>query len=387
MIDKDIHTNEQSLYLNNKIEKLTKQLAEAYRNNNQELIEKLQDEIKEETNIQLQKNVDGMVKEDIKREKDYIKQNLDKEKIKEQQKVIDDINKRIVALLSDTWSMSTPEFKALKQELRVAISRMECYKNAIYDEKEIERYYNEGILLEEEILGKATYINREKLLSKLGYYLGGDKDKRERFSNEKDFVLDEIKIIKEELQSNSGIDIPYTPCVRAKYCIDEFTHYLEKGQINDCLMDIYEVIESDKNEIYSPINKEFKYSTYICNEEKNIILNMVNRLESYLNNSTYESQIKRLDFEKTSAIIRETYIDEDGHERERERTIEVPKFQNSSLIDKIDNKLKEINNNYEIPAPLDKDNYNQEEKHKVKELVDIIAENIKIINFYIAKEF
>lgn len=59
--------------------------------------------------------------------------------------------------------MSTPEFKSLRQELRVAISKMECYKNAIYDEKEIERIYNDSNLLEEEILGKASYINREEL--------------------------------------------------------------------------------------------------------------------------------------------------------------------------------------------------------------------------------
>ena len=88
--------------------------------------------------------------------------------------------------------MSTPEFKALKKELRVAISRMECYKNAIYDEKEIERFYNEGILLEEEILGKASYINRENLLNKLGY-LYNYKEKRSNYLTEKDFILDEYK--------------------------------------------------------------------------------------------------------------------------------------------------------------------------------------------------
>lgn len=288
-------------FLNKKIEKLTKELAEAYRNNDQEQITKLQDKIKEATDKQLKKDVDKLVKEDIKKEKEYIKQNLDKEKIKEQQKVIDEINKRIVAYLVENWTMSTPEFKALKQELRVAISRMECYKNAIYDEKEIERFYNEGILLEKEILGKATYINREKLLNKLGYYLGGDKDKRKRFSNEKDFILDEIKTIKEELQSNSGIEILYTPCVRAQHCINEFIYYLERNQANDCLMDIYEVIESDKNTIYNDrFNKDYKYSTYIGNEEKSIILNMVNKLEAHLNNCDNQYSTEKL-FEKSKA--------------------------------------------------------------------------------------
>ena len=138
--------------------------------------------------------------------------------------------------------MSTPEFKALKKELRVAISRMECYKNAIYDEKEIERFYNEGILLEEEILGKASYINRENLLNKLGY-LYNYKEKRNNYLTEKDFILDELKTIKNELMSNYGIEIPYTPCVRAQHCINEFIYYLERNQANDCLMDIYEVIE------------------------------------------------------------------------------------------------------------------------------------------------
>jgi len=543
-------------FLNKKIEKLTKELAEAYRNNDQEQITKLQDKIKEATDKQLKKDVDKLVKEDIKKEKEYIKQNLDKEKIKEQQKVIDEINKRIVAYLVENWTMSTPEFKALKQELRVAISRMECYKNAIYDEKEIERFYNEGILLEEEILGKASYINRENLLNKLGY-LYNYKEKRNNYLTEKDFILDELKTIKNELMSNDGIEIPYTPCVRAQHCINEFIYYLERNQANDCLMDIYEVIESDKNTIYNDhFNKDYKYSTYIGNEEKSIILNMVNRLEAHLNNSNnqysteklfekaksdfnifveneygnnkslslplpvshnklkslillsaveenaeiyncgyvlidtisgnieYELQpehllsndpnlnllnfipkkeilinskeeydslyskyfkllddlilmyyskkeyisktdkieeflniyrnivseseqieyslnneflswclisvprqeIKKLNFEKSTAIIRETYLDENGHERDRERTIEVPNFSNNNLIDKIDNKLKEINPNYEVPAPLDMDNYNKDEKHNVNELIEKIDKKIEKINNEIAIE-
>lgn len=541
-------------FLNKKIEKLTKELAEAYRNNDQEQITRLQNKIKEATDKQLKKDVDKLVKEDLKREKEYIKQNIDKTKIKEQQKVIDDINKRIVANLVETWSMSTPEFKALKQELSVAISKMECYKNAIYDEKEIERIYNDNKLLEQEILGNASYINRENLLNKLGY-LYNYKEKRNNYLTEKDFILDELKTIKNELMSNAGVETPYTPCVRSQHCINEFIYYLERNQANDCLMDIYEVIESDKNMIYNDhFNKDYKYSVYIGNEEKSIILNMVNRLEAHLNNSNnqysteklfekakadfnvfveneygtnkylslplpvshnklkslillssveenaeiyncgyvlidtntenieYEiepehllsnnpklnllsfipkteilinnkeeydnlykkyfkllddlilmysskkehlskadkieeflniyknisseseqveyslnneflswclisvpkQEIKKLEFEKSTAIIRETYLDENGHERDRERTIEIPKSSNS-LIDKIDNKLKEINPNYEAPTPINHNhNSNDNENHTVKELIEKIDEKIEKINNDIA---
>lgn len=296
---KDFQKENSFEFLNKKIEKLTKELADAYRNNDQEQITKLQDKIKEATDKQLKKNVDKLVKKELKREKEYIKQNLDKEKIKEQQKVIDEINKRIVAYLVENWTMSTPEFKSLRQELRVAISRMECYKNAIYDEKEIERIYNDSNLLEEKILGKASYINREELLSKLGY-LYNYKEKRKNYSTEEEFILGELVTIKEEMLFNDGVDVPYTPNARAKHCINEFIYYLERNQVKDCLMDIYEVIESDKNEIYSPINKDFKYSIYISNEEKSIILNMVNRLESHLNNTDNQYSTEKL-FEKAKS--------------------------------------------------------------------------------------
>jgi len=318
-------------FLNKKIEKLTKELAEAYRNNDQEQITKLQDKIKEATDKQLKKDVDKLVKEDIKKEKEYIKQNLDKEKIKEQQKVIDEINKRIVAYLVENWTMSTPEFKALKKELRVAISRMECYKNAIYDEKEIERFYNEGILLEEEILGKVSYINREKLLNKLGY-LYNYKEKRNNYLTEKDFILDELKTIKNELMSNDGIEIPYTPCVRAQHCINEFIYYLERNQANDCLMDIYEVIESDKNTIYNDhFNKDYKYSTYIGNEEKSIILNMVNRLEAHLNNSNNQYSTKKL-FEKAKSDFNVFVENEYGNNKSLSLPLPVSHNKLKSLI-------------------------------------------------------
>lgn len=195
-------------FLNKNIEKLTKELAQAYENNDQEQITKLQNKIKDATNRQLKKDVNKLVKEDLK-EKNY-------------------------------------------------------------------------------------YINRETLLNKLGY-LYDHRDKRKNYLTEKDFILNELKTIKNELMSNDGFETPYIPCVRAQHCINEFIYYLEKKQVNDCLMDIYEVIESDKNGIYNPaINKDFNYSIYIGNEEKSIILNMVNRLEAYLNNSSNKYSTENL---------------------------------------------------------------------------------------------
>lgn len=149
-------------------------------------------------------------------------------------------------------------------------------------------------LVKEDLKEKKYYINREILLNKLGY-LYEHRDKRNNYLTEKDFILDELKTIKNELMSNDSFETPYIPCVRAQHCINEFIYYLEKKQVNDCLMDIYEVIESDKNGIYNPtINKDFNYSIYIGNEEKSIILNMVNRLEACLNNSSNKYSTENL---------------------------------------------------------------------------------------------
>lgn len=153
---------------------------------------------------------------------------------------------------------------------------------------------NVNKLVKEDLKEKNYYINREVLLNKLGY-LYEHRDKRKNYLTEKDFILDELKIIKNELMSNEGFETIYIPCGRAQHCINEFIYYLEKKQVNDCLMDIYEVIESDKNGIYNPIiNKDFNYSIYIGNEEKSIILNMVNRLEAYLNDSSNKYSTENL---------------------------------------------------------------------------------------------
>lgn len=153
---------------------------------------------------------------------------------------------------------------------------------------------NVNKLVKKDLKEKNYYINREILLNKLGY-LYEHRDKRKNYLTEKDFILDELKIIKNELMSNEDFETIYIPCVRAQHCINEFIYYLEKKQVNDCLMDIYEIIESDKNGIYNPIiNKDFNYSIYIGNEEKSIILNMVNRLEACVNDSSNKYSTENL---------------------------------------------------------------------------------------------
>lgn len=329
--------------INEKVEDLTKQLAEAYRKNDESLIEKLQEKIKNQTRKQLEKNADIFVKEERKKQQEEIESKLDREKIKEQQKVIDDINKRIVANLVETWSMQTPEFKALRKELRIAISKMECYKNGIYDEDEIEQIYQDNLMKEKIILGKA-YINRENLIDKIKYLSPG-YDKRKEFSTINDFILAELKIIKEELLNTDGIEQSYIPCRRAKYCIEEFVKYINEDKLEESFYDIYEVIESDKYP-HPLVDKGYEYSIYISNDEKSILLSMIDTLESKINN------------------------------------IE----QSNSLVEKIDKKLKELNPNYEVPKPINDYKNNNEENHNVRELIKKVDEKIEKINNQISIE-
>lgn len=284
ILEKQNNSNEDNnefQFINEKVEDLTQQLAEAYRNNDEKLIEKLQEKIKNQTRKQLEKNADLFVKEERKKQQEEIESKLDREKINEHQKVIDDINKRIVANLVQTWSMQTPEFKALRKELRIAISKMECYKNGIYDEDEIEKIYQDNIMKEKIILGKA-YINRELLLDKIRYLSTG-YDKRKEFSNINDFILHELKIIRDELLNIDGIEQSYVPCRRAKYCLEEFVKYINENKLEDCFYNIYEIIESDKYP-HPLVDKDFEYSIYISNEEKSILLSMIDMLESKIKN-------------------------------------------------------------------------------------------------------
>lgn len=50
-----------------------------------------------------------------------------------------------------------------------------------------------------------------------------------------------------------------------------------------------------------------------------------------------------------------------------------------SLIEKIDDKLKEINPEYQPPLPCKNVEYNNSEEHTVKELIDIIDEKLEKI--------
>lgn len=118
----EINSENSFKFLNKNVEKLTKELAQAYENNVQEQITKLQNKIKEAINRQLKKDVNKLIKEDLK-EKNY-------------------------------------------------------------------------------------YINREILLNKLGY-LYEHRDKRKNYLTEKDFILDELKTIKNELMSNDGFETLY----------------------------------------------------------------------------------------------------------------------------------------------------------------------------------
>lgn len=56
-------------------------------------------------------------------------------------------------------------------------------------------------------------------------------------------------------------------------------------------------------------------------------------------------KIDKLDFEKQNVIIKETYIDENGHEQERKRCVQMTKFppkeEKVDLILKTDPRLKD----------------------------------------------
>ena len=51
-----------------------------------------------------------------------------------------------------------------------------------------------------------------------------------------------------------------------------------------------------------------------------------NNLLKDTNSQPTNLEIKKLNFKKTNVTIKEYYIDENGHEQEREKTIVVPAF-------------------------------------------------------------
>lgn len=99
-------------------------------------------------------------------------------------------------------------------------------------------------------------------------------------------------------------------------------------------------------------------------------------------NNPEKEQIKRLDFEKTIISIRETYLDDEGHERERVKNIEVPVFKKLN-IDNIEEIVKNIcyeieflNNGKEFTLQQFINKYNVEDKDK-SHLCDLILDYCK----------
>ena len=77
--------------------------------------------------------------------------------------------------------------------------------------------------------------------------------------------------------------------------------------------------------------------------------------------------IKKLDFEKTKITMRETYIDENGHERCREKQIEMPVFLNdslSSMTEKIYKEIEKLPIESKFTIKQFMENYNILEEHK-----------------------
>jgi len=100
-------------------------------------------------------------------------------------------------------------------------------------------------------------------------------------------------------------------------------------------------------------------------------------------NKTKTETIKRLDFEKTKITIREAYIDENGHERERERQIEMPIFLKeklSSIAEKIYKEIKKMPVESEFTIQQFLENYNilEEDKYSLCNLIFEFCKNDNI---------
>jgi len=138
-----------------------------------------------------------------------------------------------------------------------------------------------------------NYLNREIIIDKVKYQYD-NIDKRNNYPTINDFIINEIKIINNELLTKDGVEQVYTPCIRAKHCIDEFEYHLDNNKLEQAFYNIYEIIESDKEGIYTAnYDNGYKYSAFISNEEKNILLSMIEKLTSKLNaNSNSENEKK-----------------------------------------------------------------------------------------------
>lgn len=77
--------------------------------------------------------------------------------------------------------------------------------------------------------------------------------------------------------------------------------------------------------------------------------------------NTKKEEIKKINFEKTNIIINETYIDENGHERDKQKNINI------SSLDDIDvNKIKSIAEN--ICKEIKK--LNKETEFSIQQFID-----------------
>jgi len=83
-----------------------------------------------------------------------------------------------------------------------------------------------------------------------------------------------------------------------------------------------------------------------------------------------KEKIKKLEFEHREVIINETYIDDDGHERERQKTIKVPIFDKVDkehlmpIAKKIGKEIKKMKVETEFTIKNFINKYNVEEKDK-----------------------
>ena len=101
------------------------------------------------------------------------------------------------------------------------------------------------------------------------------------------------------------------------------------------LLDDLIIMYNSKKEYISRTDKIEEFLNIyknIVSEAEQVEYSLNNEFLSWCLISVPKQEIKKLNFEKSTAIIRETYLDENGHERDRERTIEVPNFSNNNSI-------------------------------------------------------
>lgn len=78
-------------------------------------------------------------------------------------------------------------------------------------------------------------------------------------------------------------------------------------------------------------------------------------------------KITKLDFKKTNITMKETYIDENGHEKCREKQIEIPAFIDeslSSMAEKIYKEIQKLPIESKFTIKQFMENYNILEEHK-----------------------